>query len=144
MDIKRFNLSVSGSFTDGQVIIDSTLIDGFFGAGRPTRRVTVQSIVLLDKDAQAQPVDILLLRQDATVGTSGQAVSINDVNANRIFGVIQITNYVDLVNSSIAQSTNLGIPLESLAVSNDLYIALICRGTATYSDGFTLKLGVEE
>jgi len=140
MKIDKRPLNVSGTFTDGQVMLESTVIADFFTSGR----ANIRSIVLLDKDAQSQPIDIVFSRQEITIGTEGSPVSINDVNANRIYGIVQITSYIDLVNSSIAQIDNLLIPLEALNQSNDLWISLICRGSGIYSAGLTIKIGLEE
>ena len=104
----------------------------------------IHSFTLLDKDDQAQALDIVFLRRNVSIGTENAAVSVSDDNAAQILGVVEIatTDYIDLVNSQIVTKTNLGIGFKA-EESRDLYIAAISRGTGTYTaSGIVIKVTV--
>lgn len=108
-----------------------------------TGTAILQSVFLLDKDDQGQPLDLVFLDVSGSIGTENAAAGPTDAVAATILGVVEIAaaDYVDLANSQIAVRTNLGIVVKP-ASGTSLYIAAISRGTGTYTaSGITLKLG---
>jgi len=107
-------------------------------------RLEITSLVILDKDDQAQALDIVFANTTGTLGSENAAVSISDADADEIVGVVEVAaaDYVDLANSQIVTKTGLGIIAELAATS--LYVGAISRGTGTYTaSGITLKIGVK-
>lgn len=138
-----FSLDTGGAYADGdvladyQAIADASLISG--------GRIEIVSVVLLDKDDQAQALDIVFANTTGTLGTENAAVTISDADADEIVGIIEVAaaDYVDLANSQLVTKTNVGIMAELAATS--LYVGAISRGTGTYTaSGITLKIGVKQ
>jgi len=105
----------------------------------------IHSIALLDKDDQGQALDLVFLKTNVSLGVENSAVSITDLNADEILGIIEIaaTDYVDLVNSQHVTKEGLGIVVESASDSKSLFVGVISRGNGTYSaSGITLKIGL--
>jgi len=106
---------------------------------------TLDSLTLLDKDAQGIALDLLILKTNVSIGAENAAVSVSDANADEILGVIEIAagDYVDLVNSQIANKNNINMTLKGASGADDLYVAAITRGAPTHTaSGITLKLGL--
>lgn len=105
----------------------------------------IQSIHLLDEDAQGQAIDVVFFRTNVSLGTKNSPVSISDANAREILGVVNIatSDYVNLVNSYSVTKTNLGIGVKGDGL-DDLFMSMICRsGTPTYTaSGITVKVVV--
>lgn len=104
----------------------------------------LHSIMVLDKDDQAQALDLVFLNANGSIGTENSAVSVTDAVADTILGIVEVAagDYVDLVNSQLAVKTNVGIVLK-VASGTSLYVAAISRGTGTYTaSGVTLKVGI--
>jgi hypothetical protein len=110
-------------------------------------RAEVISAQIIDEDAQAQAMDLVLLRSNQNLGTINVAPSISDVNAREIVGIIPVlsTDYKSLAGSSQAMPQFNAIPFELPAGTNppNLYIAAISRGTGTYTAaGVRVRLGI--
>jgi hypothetical protein len=108
--------------------------------------IIVQSVFILDKDAQAAALDILFLNSLVTIGTENAAVSVSDANALRICGAINVVagDYISLGSGSSYALPQFNPFIISAASPGDksLYVAAIARDTATYAaDGLVLRIG---
>ena len=106
----------------------------------------IQSLVVLDKDDQAEPLDIVFMTASGSLGTENAAVSISDADAAKIIGVVEIAagDYVDLANSRIAVLGNLSLLLDG-PTGTSIWVGAISRGTGTYTaSGITLRIGILE
>jgi len=130
---------VIGQVSTGLVILDTVKIEGFFVGGISV----IRSILLVDKANRGQPLDIIFLRTNVSVGTAGQAVSIINGDTDEIYGIETFNNYKDMVNSKI-QHKEVYIPVQTFGQSDDLWVAAVCRGgTPNYNQGLRLTIGVE-
>lgn len=106
----------------------------------------LQSIQILDEDDQtAAAMTVYIFQSNVALGTENAAISITDANARELLGVIAIasTDWVDLINSKVAQKNNLGIAVKAEDDSTSLYIALSTAGTPTQTaSGITARLGI--
>lgn len=123
---------------DTQEIQNAFAIDG--GAG------IITSVVLLDKDDQAQDLDLVFLKTNVSLGTENAAFSITDANADEIYGIVSVVaaDYVDLVNSQLATKVlEDGLGVQADSGSKSLFVGAISRGTGTYTaSGITLKITI--
>jgi hypothetical protein len=138
------SLDDSGAYADGDVLADTQELDGaaFLANGATA---ILQSIQVIDLDDQAQPLDIVLLRSNVSLGTENSAVSVTDANADEIVAIVEIAaaDYVDLANSQIAEAANIGKIIEAASADDGLWIAAISRGTGTYTtSGIIVRVGL--
>jgi len=137
------SLDTGGAYADGDVLAATQEIANAVRVNAGTG--ILHSIIVLDKDDQAQALDLVFLQTNVGIGTENSAVSVTDSNTEEILGVVEVgsNDYVDLVASQIVTKSNVGIVLEAAAGSTSLYVAAISRGTGTYTaSGITLKLGI--
>lgn len=104
----------------------------------------IQSVTVLDKDNNSEPLDVVFLRTSVSMGTERTPISISDSDADEILGIVEVftSDYRNLGGSKLATKTNLGIGCKGDA-SNNLFVALVSRGAGTYTgSGITLKVTV--
>lgn len=101
----------------------------------------LESLVLLDKSAQAAPMDIFIFDVDPTAATTTDhgafAWSTNDVNVIARVSV-QASDYVTVKSQSVAVKSGLGIAVQSSATAN-LWAVAITSGTPTYATAADLQ-----
>ncbi len=144
-DVLEATLSLDTSaYADGDVLAATQSLDGdAFTENGGT--AILQSIQVIDLDDQAKALDIVLLRSDTSIGSENSAVSVSDANADEILAIIPVTtaDYVDLVNSQIAEIANIGKLIKAAAANDGLWIAAISRGTGTYTaSGIKVRVGL--
>lgn len=131
----------TNAYADGDVLADvQEVANAFSRAG--ARRV-LNSVLVLDEDDQGVAFDLVFFNASATLGTENAAVGLSDADARKIVAVVSVGSgdYVDLVNSKVAQIENIGVLIE--AESTSLYVGAVSRGIGTYSaSGIRLKLGL--
>lgn len=131
------NAYVSGDvLADTQTITDAMRIAGGHGV--------LQSVILLDPEAQAQPLDLYFFNVNRALGTENGAPSISDTNLADCIGIVAIeaANYHGPSSAKIAVVTGIGLMLEAASGSRDLYVGAVTRGTPTHAGGaLPLKLG---
>lgn len=141
-DSKEITLSLDTNiYASGDVLADTQEIHHVVTQKGGTG--IIHSVILLDKDDQAQDLDLVFLRSNVSIGTENAAVSITDTNADEIIGVIEIAagDYIDLANSQIVTKTNVGIGFQANVDTQSIYVAAISRGTGTYTaSGITIKV----
>lgn len=141
--IKQLPLTVSTSaYADGDNIgglltfTDSRIL-------APSDKV-VHSITLADKSAQNAPMDVVFFRvsPENTTFTDNAALDINDADLFEIVGTVSIIadDYVQYATNSAATVTAIGLPVDSKKTA--VYIALVSRGTPTYTSISDLQLTV--
>jgi hypothetical protein len=136
-----FSLDTS-AYASGDVLADSQQMDACLrkadGSG------LLQSVVLNDKDDQGQALDIVILSANVSIGTENSAVSVSDTDADNILAIIsvQASDWIDLGGCRVASLQNLGVAVKAVSGTDDLYVALISRGTGTYTaSGITARFG---
>ncbi len=99
----------------------------------------IQSVVLTDASAQNASVDIVFFASDPsnTTFTDHSALSIAAADLTKAIGVVHLSDYTT-ASTSIGQAQNLAIPFVLSATT--AYVAIICRGTPTYTSTSALSL----
>jgi len=134
----------TNAYADGDVLAATQELDGaaFTEDGG---KAILQNVQVIDFDDQAQALDIVLLRSNVAIGTENSAVSVTDANVDEIVAIVEVAtdDYVDLVNSQIAEVANIGKIIEAASSDDGLYIAAISRGTGTYTaSGILVRVGL--
>lgn len=107
----------------------------------------IKSVVVLDKDDQGQPFNILILKTNVSIGTVNGAVTLTDANAEEIVGMIEVASgdFIDAVNCQVAIKSNLDFDFVCDAALDDLFVATISKGTGTYTaSGIVLTFFIEQ
>lgn len=106
--------------------------------------IVLNSITALEEDYEAAfAFDLVFLRSNVSLGAVNGAVSISDVNAREVLGVVKVaaTDVVDLVNSRLYFRTDVSVPMQLAANSRSLWVGGILRsGTPTFTTASDLKL----
>jgi hypothetical protein len=96
----------------------------------------VLSAALTDLDKQDKETDLILFDTNPsnTTFTDNAAFDVHDTDLLDVIGVVtfDVADYTDFSDNSVATDKNLGIGF-NLTSGQDLYGALIARGTPTYS-----------
>jgi len=127
-----FSLSTS-IYASGDVLADTQEVTGALlntaGGG------IIESIVVIDQDAQAQALDLVFLDTDGSLGTENSAVGPTDAVAAKILGIIPVlaSDYKSLVNSQVATLTNVGLAIKAASNTTSIYLGAVSRGTGTYT-----------
>jgi hypothetical protein len=97
------------------------------------------NVLILDKDKQSAPIDVVLFKTDFTASTDKTAFDPSAGDMANCVGVISITasDYVTFANYGIATVNK---PLAFRADGAALYAQLVMRGTPTYTT--TSSIGV--
>jgi len=127
-----FSLDTS-IYASGDVLADTQLIAG---AMRMRDLTGVMSgFTLMDEDDQGIELDVVILSENVSIGTENAAVSVTDANARQILGIINVasTDWKDLGGVRVATVRNVNLPVKPASQTQDLYVALIARGTPTHT-----------
>lgn len=129
-------------YATGDVMADTQVVTNAMRANDATG--ILQSIQVLDEDDQGIAFDLVFLSANNALGTENSAVSISDLNARDILGVISVASadFIDIGNSRVATKTSVGMVVKPATGSRSLYVGAISRGSGTYSAaGVKLRLG---
>lgn len=134
----------TGVYADGDLLADTQeLANAVLSAGGVA---ALQSVMVLDESDQKQPFDIVFFDANQSMGSENSAPNISDANAFDVIGVVTVAaaDYKDIGGCSIAQ---LGVAtaariLKAASGQTSLWVALVSRGTGTYSaSALKLKFG---
>lgn len=132
-------------YADGDVLADTQAIGS--AARVDAGVIEIESLVVLDEDDQGQPLDLVFLDANGSLGTENDAVAITDINARLIVGIVQIASgdWIDLGDCKLATKRDLHLLVKANASGTTLYVGAISRGTGTYTaSGIQLRLGVKQ
>lgn len=105
----------------------------------------LNSVVVLDEDNQNQPLDLVFLSANVSLGTENSAPAITDANARNILGIVRINSYdwIGLGGVGVATITGLTLGLQAASGTPDLYVAAITRGAPTHTaSGIRLRFNI--
>lgn len=130
-------ISTSAYSADNQIgslmTLSAAAPDSAFGC-------TVQAVSILDNSKQKQTIDCFFYSSSPTVtSTDRTAANVTYANATSKFcGVIRVSSYYDMANTSTGTSSGTALPL--VPASNvDLYCLAVIRGAATYGTTTSLQ-----
>lgn len=130
-------------YASGDLLADTQLVSA--NVGRAGKEVVLDSIDITDDDDQGQPLTLLFLNANTSLGTENSVPNITDANVNAAVVsqyAIVAADYEDLGGSKRATKANLSMPL-LIADKGSLYIAAISKGTGTYTaNGLKIRLNI--
>lgn len=136
-------LDDSGAYTAGDLLFDSVALSG---AARVDGGVAiVESITVIDKDDQKQPLALLFASAMTDFGTFNQAPNPDDTETATVLGHVSIaaSDYVDLGGASVACVRGVGLMLKAPGGSTSLALAGVTTGTPTHTTaGMTILVGL--
>lgn len=123
-----FDLTLSldtSQYADNDVLAAPQELTGVFRS--PGGKVTLQSIVLLDEDDNAQDIDLVFMDATGSLGAENAAVGPTDAVARSILGIfsVVVADYSDLANSQIVTKRDVRLPLQAAVGSTSLFVAAI-------------------
>jgi hypothetical protein len=136
------SLDTGGAYSTGDVLAEAQELSSAVRSSASTG--IIESIAVVDQDDQGQALDIVIADASITLGTENTAVSISDADAAKILGIVEVAaaDYVDLVNSQLANIRNIGMVVQP-NTGTSLYVGAISRGTGTYTaSGIVLRIGI--
>lgn len=120
-------------YADGDLLADTQVMAG---VARLAAGISwLQTVQITDESDQKQPIDIVFLDANTSMGTENSVPNISDANASAaVLGVVTIAaaDYKDIGGASIASLRGVALALKAAAASTSIYVALISRGTGTY------------
>lgn len=122
------NIHASGDvLAESQVIAACMRVDDATGV--------LSGFSLHDEDDQGIELDVVLLSANVSLGAENAAPSITDANAREVLGIINVasTDWKDLGGVRVATKLNVNLPVKPVTGTDDLYVALITRGTPTHT-----------
>lgn len=133
----------TSAYTAGDVLADTQAVSNAMriinGNG------LLNSVIVIDEDDQNQPLDLVFLSANVSLGTENAAASITDANARNILGIVRINSYdwIGLGGVGIATITGLTLGLQAASGTPDIYIAAITRGAPTHTaSGIRIRLNI--
>lgn len=125
-------------YASGDVLSDSSTIRDSANTP-PMREVNrsgvLQSFMLIDEDDQGMALDVIFFDSNVSLGANNAVVSITDANARHILGIVSVASgdWNDLGGCRIVTKTNLGMLVKPALGTQDVYVALVSKGTGTYT-----------
>lgn len=134
----------TSAYASGDLIADTQQINGFFRKTDGTG--VVQSITIIDEDAQGVALYVAFMSTSTTWGTENSAPSISDANLTAgLLGFVAVatSDYVTVSGTKIACIKNIGLPVKAVSGTDDIYIAVLNgTGTPTFTaSGLEMRIG---
>lgn len=137
------SLDTSAAYAAGDVLADTQVVSNAMriinGHG------LLSSVIVIDQDDQKQPLDLVFLSANVSLGTENAAPSITDANALHVLGIVRVlaTDYIDLGGVSVATVAGLTLGLQAASGTSDLYVAALTQGAPTHTaSGLVLRLNI--
>jgi hypothetical protein len=146
--LKSITLSTDTSaYASGDLIADTQQVDAALRVA--DGKGILQSISIIDEDAQGVALYIIIMKTSTSLGTENSAPNITDANLTAGFlGIISVatTDYVTVSGTKVATIRNIGLPIQAVSGTDDIYIAVLNgTGTPTYTaSGLEMVLGIQQ
>lgn len=125
-----FSLDTS-IYASGDVLAATQVISGVSRMKDLT--CVLSGLTLIDEDAQGIELDVVVFSADVSLGTENAAVSITDANSRQILGIVNVSEWKDLGAAKVATVLNVNLPIKPADGTQNVYVALITRGTPTHT-----------
>lgn len=131
----------AGDLVGGKLLISNPVIS----MQRPSG--IIHSVVVSDAAGQASDLDVVFFSSDpaSTTFTDNAAFNPADADIKKIIGFAQVTTHSSFSANSVSVATGLNILFDIADTGrNEIYAAIVSRGTPTYaaSTDLTLSVGV--
>lgn len=125
----------TSAYASGDLIMDTTAITD--AVDRAGGYATLDSISILDEDAQGVALTIVLLSASTSCGTINSAPNITDANLrSNYLGIVNVatTDYVTFSGAKLGTVRDLGLTLKAASNTRTLYFAILNgAGTPTFT-----------
>lgn len=136
----------TSAYASGDLLADTAAIGAV--ADQLGGDVILDSITVIDEDAQGVKFYVILTSASTSMGTINSAPNISDANARNILGYVPVltTDYITVSGTKIATVRNIGLHLKAATGSQTLYSALLNdTGTPTFTaSGVRLIFGFRQ
>lgn len=140
-------IDIAGAYADGDCLHDTVLtISNVFR--RMHSSGTLESVFVSDLTTQRSGLELILFNASpsSTTFSKNVALDVADGDLDKIIGrvLISTADYTALADNSIACLGDIGKTLQMASPGQDLYAAIIVRGTPTYTTvaDIVLRLGI--
>ncbi len=135
------------AYASGDLIADTQQIDAALRVS--DGKGVLQSITIIDEDNQGVALYILIMRTSTSLGTENSVPNISDANLTAgLIGIVPVatTDYITLSGAKVACIKNIGLPIQAVTGTDDIYIAVLnATGTPTYTaTGLEMVLGIQQ
>ncbi len=143
----------AGAYSANDVLFATMELPNILEPGTSGRIV---SLNVLDKDDQGVQMELYFLKSNVALGTLNGAVSISDANAEEITCVVEIDDYVDLINSQYGTGESINGLHQGLhsaswpmiytdtSAGTSVWVAGVTRGTPTHTaSGLIFEIWVD-
>jgi hypothetical protein len=133
----------TAAYASGDLIADTQQMDAFFRIADGTG--VIQSITIIDEEAQNLAFYILFMKTSTSLGSENSAPNISDANLSAgLIGVVPVltSDWITVSGCSVACIKNIGLPVEAVSGTDDLYFAILNATGAPDWDADSLKLQI--
>jgi hypothetical protein len=136
----------TGIMASADIIADTQQMDAALRKADGTG--VIQAITVFDPDDNtAFAFDVYIHNTTTSMGTENAGITISDANAAAgIIGVVSFTaaDAKDLINGRVYYKANLGIPVQAVSGTDDLYFSIVNgSGTPTFAGGsIPMRVGI--
>tara|TARA_R100001163_G_C5062204_1_gene199196 strand:- start:233 stop:742 length:510 start_codon:yes stop_codon:yes gene_type:complete len=108
----------------------------------------IQSIAVANADALTGAFDIVFTQSDDGPGTLNNPIGgesgLSDTNADKVLGIVTISNMVDTGLNSVGGKTNIGMVIKAPDASRSIYAFGIAQSTdnPSTSTGYKIRIGL--
>ena len=146
-NLKYYDVDVvvdTSAYASGDLLFDTTQLAAVNVWQAMNRTAILQSIVVLDEDANSKAMDIVFLDDSTSLGTINVAASLDTTDLRNVIGVASVaaTDYVDFTATSAAVPQINPFMIRSSNDTYNLYVAGIIRDSATYTATTAIHLQI--
>lgn len=123
----------TNAYAAGDLLADAQVVAGALRVDNGTG--VLSGFVLSDEDDLGVELDVVLLSANSSIGAENAAVAVSDANSRNILGIVNVPAdaWVDLGGVRVATLMNVNVPVRAVTDTDDIYVALITRGTPTHT-----------
>jgi hypothetical protein len=133
----------TAAYSTGNLLADTQQMDAFFRVTNGTG--TIQSISIIDEEAQNVKFYIVFMKTSTSLGTENSDPNISDANLSAGYlghVTVETTDWLTISGCSVACIKNIGLPVEAVSGTDDLYFAIVNATGAPDWDADSLKLQI--
>jgi hypothetical protein len=133
----------TAAYASGDLIADTQQMDAFFRVADGTG--VIQSITITDEEAQNVKFYIIFMKTSTSLGSENSAPNISDANLSAGYlghVTVETTDWITVSGCSVATKLNIGMPVEAVSGTDDLYFAILNATGAPDWDADSLKLNI--
>jgi hypothetical protein len=135
----------TAAYASGDLLADTQQMDGFFRIADGTG--VIQTVSVTDEEAQNVKMYLIFMKTTTSLGSENSTPNISDANLSAGYlghVTIETTDWLTVSGCSVACIKNIGLPVEAVSGTDDLYIAALnATGTPDWdADSLKVQIGV--